>query len=73
MRLKITREGSLLSTIIDQEVTEAQANSVIALLKDEALTYGDVLAFLVARRMGKLAIDYDAPVGAGESVEAFRG
>jgi hypothetical protein len=38
MRIKITREGSLLSLVLDREINEDQANSVIALLKDETLT-----------------------------------
>jgi hypothetical protein len=99
MRIKITREGSLLSLVLDREINEDQANSVIALLKDETLTTAvDAKAargacaicghnrsdpfhderssgFHEYERggMGVVVIDYDAPSGAGDSVEAYRG
>ena len=69
MQLKITRPGSLLSVIHEQEVTPAQANIIIAIAKAPNLTYGEALAWLANRPR----VDYDAPTGAGESVEAFRG
>ena len=69
-QIKLTRPGSLESVLIDGEVTPNQVSIIIAVLKDPQLTYGEVLSFLAKR---KPFIDYDAPVGAGEGVEAFRG
>lgn len=73
MQLKITKPGNLLSVVHEQEVSDSQASSVIALLKAPGLTYGETLAWLASRRPGINYADLDSPAGAGEDVEAFRG
>lgn len=72
MQLKITQPGNLLSVVHEQEITPAQASSVIALLKVEGLTYNEVL-FWIANRNQLARHAVDSPAGAGEEVEAFRG
>ena len=69
IRLKITRPGTLLSVLIDREITETQLSIITEVLADGGLTYGEFIQWQARRAEG----DYDAPVGAGESVEAFRG
>lgn len=71
-RITIKREGSLLSVIVDEQVTDAQVSIVTAILKAEDLTYGEALFFLANRnQLRRHAVD--SPAGAGEEVEAFRG
>lgn len=73
LELTIRRRGSLLNRVTEQTITEDQANSILAIAKAKDLTYGEVLAFLAGRKLGRIAIDYDAPTGAGDEVEAYRG
>jgi hypothetical protein len=47
--IQITRPGSLLSVIAEQDITDSQASSIVALLKADGLTYGEVLRFLADR------------------------
>jgi hypothetical protein len=62
-RIKITNEGTLLSVELDREITPNQASIIQSVLKDESLTYGEVLRFLADRRAAQeyadtAALDY---------------
>jgi hypothetical protein len=78
LELEIRREGSL-GSVTRLTITEAQANSILAVARTNDLTYGEVLKFLadrraeIERRKWPTSDDYDAPFGAGEDVEASRG
>jgi hypothetical protein len=70
-QLKITRKTGIQSTLVDLDISPAQLSIIVALLKaGDALTYGDVLEFLAHQ---KQKLTFDAPAGAGDAVEAFRG
>ena len=96
MRLKIIAPNSLLSMVLDREVTEQQVEAIKALLNHDAAQlvgceeggdhtptsneHGDAWCSRCGERLlltgfagGPYVAAYDAPVGAGESVEAFRG
>jgi hypothetical protein len=68
-QLTIKDPGSLLSIILEQEITPAQASSIKALLRTD-LAYNEVLDALFKATGVR---DFDSPYGAGERVEAFRG
>ena len=73
MRLKITAPSSLLSVVLDREITEQQADAVKALLAEPewCLHCGSDTCEHAVRHNS--AYGAEAPFGAGDAVEAFRG
>jgi hypothetical protein len=57
-QLTIKDPNSLLSTVTKQDINDAQVNNVLAVLRATDLTYGELLAFLAGRHLGKIAIEY---------------
>ncbi|HEX5016569.1 MAG TPA: hypothetical protein VFX15_03165 [Actinomycetes bacterium] len=82
LELTIRRRGSLLSLEMERRITDTQFSIIRQILLEPDLTYGEVLQFINARNAGtgNEYIDWlaahpanDAPLGAGDEVEAYRG
>lgn len=74
MRLRITDPGSLLSVVIDREINEDQARLVRMLLDTtEVLDNQDMERLEETLNPTLFVFGYDAPAGAGDAVEAYRG
>ena len=74
MRLRITDPGSLLSVVIDREVNEEQVRLVRMLLDTtEVLDGQDMERLEEVLNPTLFVFGYDAPLGAGDAVEAYRG
>lgn len=74
MRLKITDPSNLLSVVLDREITDEQAHLVRKLLDTiETLEPADVERLEEILTPTLWVFGFDAPAGAGDAVEAYRG